>query len=150
MECKRLLELDLTCRCRRRCMLGHYVHKNVATLVHFSASINALLRQIHREGLNYDKNITLKPNNFQLLKDLGRRHAVCIRGHKKHVAAVRFIENTFKVGFKFRRSGGGGRRFGQRKASKGSMEMRAAESVFAYVAVNNELDLGVLAGKPGQ
>jgi hypothetical protein len=33
---KCLFELDPIRRCRRRRVLGHYVHKDVGTLVHFS------------------------------------------------------------------------------------------------------------------
>ena len=55
----------------------------------------------HHARAKYDKNLTLKPDYFQLLTGFGHRFRDALGSDHKSIDAVRLIEDTFVRRFRF-------------------------------------------------
>ena len=89
-----LIESDFFRSSRRRRCFGHYVHKICSILAHLQHR-QMLSTWEHHARAKYDKNLTLKPDYFQLLTGFGRRYRNAVGSDHKTIDAVLFIEDTF-------------------------------------------------------
>src|SRR2546429_8637485 len=81
------IESDLLRGLRRRRLFGHYVHEHFHILAHLQHR-QMLSTQIHRYGAEYDKNLTLKPDQFQSLGLFERPFTRAFSTQEKMVAVV--------------------------------------------------------------